>query len=143
MSTNVFEPADEYKGDIARSYFGTMVKWAGEWAFNKAEEGRVIFDATIDADTHYAPENNYGFTDYGLAMMLSWHRQDPVSQKEVDRNNGIQITLVADTPDKEVQKFNESKFKEENEVIYSKYLEPKVQKGRVGYVKITMPKEDL
>ena len=92
MSTNVFEPADEYKGDIARSYFGTMVKWAGEWAFNKAEEGRVIFDATIDVDTHYGPENNYGFTDYGLALMLSWHRQDPVSQKEVDRNNGIQKT---------------------------------------------------
>lgn len=92
MSTNVFEPADEYKGDIARSYFGTMVKWAGEWAFNKAEEGRVIFDATIDADTHYGPENNYGFTNYGLALMLSWHRQDPVSQKEVDRNNGIQKT---------------------------------------------------
>ena len=92
MSTNVFEPADEYKGDIARSYFGTMVKWAGEWAFNKAEEGRVIFDATIDADTHYGPENNYGFTDYGLALMLKWHRQNPVSQKEVDRNNGIQKT---------------------------------------------------
>ena len=92
MSTNVFEPVDEYKGDIARSYFGTMVKWAGEWAFNKAEEGRVIFDATIDADTHYGPENNYGFTNYGLALMLKWHRQDPVSQKELDRNNGIQKT---------------------------------------------------
>ena len=92
VSTNVLEPADEYKGDIARSYFGTMVKWAGEWAFNKNELGNVIFDATIDADTHYGPENNYGFTDYGLALMLSWHRQDPVSQKEVDRNNGIQKT---------------------------------------------------
>ena len=92
MSTNVFEPVDEYKGDIARSYFGTMVKWAGEWAFNKAEEGRVIFDATIDADTHYGPENNYGLTPYGVAMLLKWHRQDPVSQKEVDRNNGIQKT---------------------------------------------------
>ena len=92
LSTNVLEPADEYKGDIARSYFGTMVKWAGEWAFNKAEEGRVIFDATIDADTHYAPENNYGLTPYGLALLLKWHRQDPVSLKEVDRNNGIQKT---------------------------------------------------
>ena len=92
QSTNVLEPADEYKGDIARSYFGTMVKWAGEWTFNKNELGNIIFDATIDADTHYGPENNYGFTDYGLALMLSWHRQDPVSQKEVDRNNGIQKT---------------------------------------------------
>ena len=92
MSTNVLEPADEYKGDIARSYFGTMVKWAGEWAFNRVDLGRVIFDATIDADTHYGPENNYGLTDYGLALLLTWHRQDPVSQKEVDRNNGIQLT---------------------------------------------------
>ena len=92
LNTNVLEPADEYKGDFARSCFGTMVKWAGEWAFNKNENGCVIFDATIDADTHYGPENNYGFTDYGLALMLSWHRQDPVSQKEVDRNNGIQKT---------------------------------------------------
>ena len=92
MSTNVLEPIDEYKGDIARSYFGTMVKWAGEWAFNKAEEGRGIFDASIDADTHYGPENNYGLTPYGVAMLIKWHRQDPVSQKEVDRNNGIQLT---------------------------------------------------
>ena len=92
LSINVLEPADEYKGDIARSYFGTMVKWAGEWTFNRNENGRVIFDATIDADTHYGPENNFGFTDYGLALMLKWHRQDPVSQKEVDRNNGIQLT---------------------------------------------------
>lgn len=92
LSTNVLEPADEYKGDIARSYFGTMVKWAGEWAFNKNENGCVIFDATIDADTHYGPENNYGLTNYGLAMLLKWHRQDPVSQKEIDRNNGIQLT---------------------------------------------------
>lgn len=92
MSTNVLEPVDEYKGDIARSYFGTMVKWAGEWAFNKAEEGRVIFDATIDADTHYGPENKYGLTPYGVAMLIKWHRQDPVSQKEIDRNNAIQLT---------------------------------------------------
>ena len=101
--TNVLEPADEYKGDIARSYFGTMVKWAGEWAFNLNENGRVIFDETIDADTHYGPENNYGFTDYGLALMLSWHRQDPVSQKEIDRNNGIQkmvSTTISTSPPK-------------------------------------------
>ena len=92
LSTNVLEPADEYKGDIARSYFGTMVKWAGEWVFNLNENGRVLFDETIDADTHYAAENNYGLTTFGLAMLLKWHRQDPVSQKEVDRNNGIQKT---------------------------------------------------
>jgi hypothetical protein len=56
--------------------------------------------------------------------------------------NNTQITLVLDTEDKEVQKFNESKFAEENADLYEKYLETKIQKGRRGNVKITLPKED-
>lgn len=56
--------------------------------------------------------------------------------------NGAKITLVEDGKDKEVMKFNENKFKEENEDIYNKYLETKIQKGRNGYVLITLPKED-
>ena len=27
-----------------------------------------------------------------MALLLKWHREDPVSQKEIDRNNGIQKT---------------------------------------------------
>lgn len=60
--------------------------------------------------------------------------------KKWTTNTGIQITLVADGEDKEVKKFNEDKFKEENEETYNKYLESKIQKGKAGYVKITMPK---
>ena len=56
--------------------------------------------------------------------------------------NGAKIILVEDGKDKEVMKFNENKFKEENEDIYNKYLETKIQKGRNGYVLITLPKED-
>ncbi len=55
-------------------------------------------------------------------------------------NNGTQITLVPDGEDKIVKKLNEEKFKEENEEIYNKYLEDKIQKGKAGYVKITLPK---
>lgn len=56
--------------------------------------------------------------------------------------NGAKITLVEDGKDKEVMKFNENKFKEENEDIYNNYLETKIQKGKNGYVLITLPKED-
>lgn len=56
--------------------------------------------------------------------------------------NGAKITLVEDGKDKEVMKFNEKKFMEENEDIYNKYLETKIQKGKNGYVLITLPKED-
>lgn len=48
------------------------------------------------------------------------------------------ITLVPDGEDKTENKFNEKLFKSENEELYSKYLEPKVKKGRSGYVKITL-----
>ncbi len=55
--------------------------------------------------------------------------------------NNTQITLILDSEDKEVQKFNEDKFKEENVDIYNKYLETKIQKGRKGSVRITPSKE--
>ena len=54
--------------------------------------------------------------------------------------NGVKITLTKASEDKEVLKFNESKFKEENEDIYNKYLETKIQKGKSGYIKITFDK---
>ena len=56
--------------------------------------------------------------------------------------NGAKITLVEDGKDKEVMKFNEKKFVEENQDIYNNYLENKIQKGKNGYVLITLPKED-
>ncbi|MBE6145036.1 MAG: endonuclease [Firmicutes bacterium] len=54
-------------------------------------------------------------------------------------NNGTSITLVPDGTDKEVLKFNETKFKDEHEDIYNEYLETKLQKGKSGYVLITLP----
>lgn len=56
--------------------------------------------------------------------------------------NGAKITLVEDGKDKEVMKFNEKRFMEENKDIYNKYLETKIQKGKNGYILITLPKED-
>lgn len=55
--------------------------------------------------------------------------------------NGTLITLVDDTPSKIIKVFNEEKFKEENELLYNKYLEDKEKKGRSGYVRITLKGE--
>lgn len=54
--------------------------------------------------------------------------------------NGVKITLVADGEDKVVRKFNEQLFKENNSDLWDEYSEDVVQKGRTGYVKITLPK---
>lgn len=81
----VFEPDDEYKGDFARGYFGTMIKWTTAYTMSSGD-GAWFFNNT------YTEAGHFGLADYGIALLMKWHRQDPVSQKEIDRNNGIQAT---------------------------------------------------
>lgn len=83
-SGTVFEPRDEYKGDFARGYMGALLKWAGDKSFTTGE-GSKIFTTNFTT-------GSFGLTKYGVALLMKWHRQDPVSQKEIDRNNGIQQT---------------------------------------------------
>lgn len=78
----VFEPLDKYKGDFARGYMGTIVKWQ----LSNMTSGNNFFSGQYDA-SHY-----FGFTKKAVVLMMKWHREDPVSQKEIDRNNGIQAT---------------------------------------------------
>ncbi len=69
-SGTVFEPDDEYKGDIARTYFYMATRYnVSSW------DG-----ASFSGD---------GFSDWTLNMLLEWDEQDPVSQKEIDRNEAI------------------------------------------------------
>ncbi|MGM9830400.1 MAG: endonuclease [Paludibacteraceae bacterium] len=82
-SGTVFEPNDEYKGDFARGIMGAMLKWRGDWT---QKEGNSTFTGK------YTSAGNYGFTAYGMALLMKWHREDPVSQKELDRNDGIEKT---------------------------------------------------
>ena len=85
-ASKVFEPRDEYKGDFARGYFGAMIRWAGDHQTFSDGNGGTMFSKG------YTESSLYGFTKYGVALLMKWHRQDPVSQKEIDRNNGIQQT---------------------------------------------------
>ena len=83
-SSPVFEPIDEYKGDFARGYMGTLLHWTS--VSMTQGDGSAIFSGTNTEAGHW------GLTEYGIALLLKWHRQDPVSQKEIDRNNGIEST---------------------------------------------------
>ena len=72
-SGTVFEPVDEYKGDIARNYFYMSVRYYTEdsgWGSSGMTNKSVILDWAMD-------------------MLLRWHDADPVSQKEIDRNNAV------------------------------------------------------
>ncbi len=71
----VFEPIDEFKGDIARSllYFAT-----------RYENVVMGFSYPMFNNT-----SNQVFTETFKNILLTWNILDPVSQREIDRNNAI------------------------------------------------------
>jgi endonuclease I len=83
-SGTVFEPADEYKGDLARTYFYMATCYENvlhDWVVNYASA--TALEEVLDGSTFPA------FNNWYLRMLYSWHKQDPVSQKEINRNNAV------------------------------------------------------
>ena len=78
-SGTVFEPVDQYKGDFARTYFYMVARYLDK-NFNKSDNGKVVFTYS---------NSTTGLTTYAVNLFLKWHRQDPVSQKEINRNNAV------------------------------------------------------
>ena len=77
----IFEPIDAYKGDFARIYFYMATRYENliaNWENNSSSS-----DAALNGSSYPCYEEWY------LNMLLDWHRNDPVSQKEIDRNNDI------------------------------------------------------
>jgi len=71
-SSKVFEPIDEYKGDFARSYFYMLTRYMDlveSWNSDMLDGG--------------------DFSEWAENMLLEWNEADPVSQKEIDRNDAI------------------------------------------------------
>ena len=72
-SGRVFEPIDEYKGDIARSYFYMSVRYYSE-----------------DSDWSTSGMTNKSeILPWAMTMLLRWSDEDPVSDKEIARNNAV------------------------------------------------------
>lgn len=73
-SKYVFEPADEYKGDFARTYFYMVTCYQNlDWKYE-----------------YMAQKGSYpSMQGWAVEMLLKWHRQDPVSDKERNRNDEV------------------------------------------------------
>ena len=78
----VFEPKDEYKGDFARAYFYMATCYGDEltWRLDNKDVG-----------SKYAMRNDsyLEFRDWELEVLITWHRQDPVSEKETKRMDAV------------------------------------------------------
>ena len=71
---SVFEIADEYKGDIARVYFYMVTAYE---------------DKCANWDNCFDNSNYSKLTTYYLNLFMKWAKNDPVSEREILRNNGV------------------------------------------------------
>lgn len=72
-SGKAYEPLNEYKGDIARAMLYMSVRYYGE--------DDVWVESSMTVKSTLKP--------WAIAMLLQWHQDDPVSQKEINRNNAV------------------------------------------------------
>lgn len=77
----VFEPIDAFKGDIARVFFYFATRYEDQMASNYTTY------TTVDARVMFDGSSNKVFSPTFLNILLTWHEQDPVSTKEINRNN--------------------------------------------------------
>ena len=79
----VFDPGEggehgSYKGDLARTYFYMVTRY------------RTTNFTSGSGSTSFTYSGGVAdLTDYMKNLMLKWHREDPVSEKELKRNNAI------------------------------------------------------
>lgn len=73
-SNTVFEPIDEFKGDVARMIFYFVTRYQSK--MEGFSTGNMLAKNTYPS-----------LQDWELKQLLAWHAQDPVSAAEIRRNN--------------------------------------------------------
>ena len=73
-ASKVFEPDDRYKGDLARAYFYMVCCYQNlNWKY-----------------TYMVQQNTYPTLNaWAINLLLKWHREDPPSEKEYNRNEEV------------------------------------------------------
>ncbi len=72
-SGTVFEPREDFKGDLARNYFYMTTRYLGEdagWPGSPMTDGAQLLE-------------------WAEGLLIAWHLDDPVSTKELDRNEAV------------------------------------------------------
>jgi endonuclease I len=84
-SNAVFEPIDEFKGDVARAYFYFATRYESDMGnfYTTANA------ATCQAKNMFDGSTGRVFSNPFLDILVQWHNNDPVSAKEIAVNNDV------------------------------------------------------
>lgn len=91
----IFEPRDEVKGDVARMLFYMMIRY-GEYCQDTFQTYIDGVDTAVAYNLQLVDEDvtttSTGNGRLGkLSTLLKWHYQDPVSDREIYRNNVVYL----------------------------------------------------
>ena len=78
---SAFEPIDEYKGDIARMLLYFAVRYENEVTSGSWDAHDAVPENPLNGT------NNQVYEDWYIELLLDWHSTDPVSPREISRNN--------------------------------------------------------
>lgn len=78
----VYEPTDQYKGDFARTYFYMVTAYDDKVAGWNTAAGN-------NASPHLDGTKYPALNTWTVALLLKWNSQDPVSTKEINRNDAV------------------------------------------------------
>ncbi|KQC33532.1 hypothetical protein AAU57_09545 [Nonlabens sp. YIK11] len=84
FTQTVFEPIDEFKGDIARSLLYFATRYEDNWDDSSWDDK----DANV-SDPRGGPNKNQWYEQWFIDLLVQWHNEDPVNQREQDRNNDV------------------------------------------------------
>lgn len=76
----VFEPINEYKGDFARAMLYMVTRY---------EDDMIAWQSNGNADDVLSGNTYPSLDNWYIKLCYKWHLQDPVSAKEIARNDAI------------------------------------------------------
>jgi len=82
---NAFEPIFEYRGDFARTYF--YFEYRGDFARTYFYMVTRYMDQVSSWNSSMLSGDD--LSTWAMNMLMDWHDDDPVSQKEIDRNDEV------------------------------------------------------
>ena len=81
FSGTVFEPIDEFKGDIARMLFYFATRYQNDVTDSSWDNHDSSISNPLDGT------NDQVYEDWYIKLLYKWHTNDPVSTRETVRNN--------------------------------------------------------